>query len=86
MIFYSGGSSMCLFGVIFWLILETGILAPIALTVSFTLILWCFPFIDLDIVSAFKLAFPLSLVVTVCLMVFVLYDCLVNHSMDDDTV
>jgi hypothetical protein len=84
MIFYSGGSSICLAGVALWYIIETSVLAPIGLTFCFTLVLWCFPFIDLDIVSAFKIAFPLSIVVTIGLILFVLYDCIVNRSMDDD--
>ena len=43
MIFYSGGSSICLAGVALWYIIETSVLAPIVLTFCLTLVLWCFP-------------------------------------------
>lgn len=79
MIFYSGGSSLCLAGVALWYIIETSVLAPIGLTFCLTLFLWCFPFIDLDIVSAFKIAFPLSIAFTVCVILFVIFKCVTYH-------
>ena len=79
MIFYSGGSSICLAGVVLWYIIETSVLAPIVLTFCLTVFLWCFPFIDLTLDQAIKIAFPVSIAFTVCVILFVIFKCITYH-------
>jgi len=76
MIFYSGGSSLCLAGVALWLMVETGILCPIVLTICITLFLWI---LGVDIKTAFEIAMPISVGFSICVTLFFLYKCIEAH-------